>query len=132
MGNKSMSAGFTLTEMLVSLVVLGVTAGTMSTTMGTAFTSYERLNTVSDNLTTQRHLTHVMNEVSGRFWVPNGAKKEVVLLELEINSPHFQKLSIMQDTDELWALYAHTNGYDDTRILTSIRMQPKEARNNKR
>lgn len=114
-----MSAGFTLSEMLVSLAVLGVSAGTMSTTMGTAFTSYERLNTASNDLTTQRHLTHIMNEVSGRLWMPNGAKKEQVLLELKVNSPAFQKLSIIQDTDKRWSLYAHTTGHDDTRLFVS-------------
>ena len=100
-----MSRGFTLAEMLVALMVLGVAAGTMSMTMGTAFKSYERLSDVSDDLRERAQLRQVMSEVSGRYWLPDGKQKQIVFSELKIDGPYFQNLSIEED-DGIWMLYA--------------------------
>jgi len=110
-----MSRGFTLAEMLVALMVLGVAAGTMSMTMGTAFKSYERLSGVSGDLRETAQLRLVMSEVSGRYWLPDGKQQQIVFSELEIDGPYFQNLSI-EENDGTWSLYAG-NGDDKTQVF---------------
>lgn len=114
-----MSAGFTLTEILVALMVLGATAGTMSTTMGTAFKSYERLESSSSDLRKRSKLNKVMAEVSGRTWLADGKTKEKILDEVSVNGPYFSKLVIENIQDETWVLSAVSEQVGKTEIFTS-------------
>ncbi len=114
-----MSAGFTLTEMLVALMVLGVVAGTMSTTMGTAFKSYERLDDSSSDLREQNRLRQVMTEVSGHSWLADGKTKEKMLDKISVNGPYFDKLAIEESDDDIWILYAHSAEEEKTAIMQS-------------
>ncbi len=114
-----MNAGFTLTEILVALMVLGATAGTMSTTMGTAFKSYERLESSSSDLRERSKLNKVMAEVSGRTWLANGKTKEKTLDEISVDGPYFSKLVIEGNNSEIWVLSAVSDQIDKTEILTS-------------
>lgn len=114
-----MSAGFTLTEMLVALMVLGATAGTMSITMGTAFKSYERLESSSSDLREQSKLKQVMAEVSGRYWLADGKTQEKKLKQVSVNGPYFSKLVIEEKQTEIWNLNAISEGGEKTQIITS-------------
>jgi prepilin-type N-terminal cleavage/methylation domain-containing protein len=114
-----MSAGFTLTEILVALMVLGATAGTMSTTMGTAFKSYERLESSSSDLRKRSKLNEVMAEVSGRTWLADGKAKERILGEIPVNGPYFSKLVIENIGAETWVLSAVSEQVGKTEVFTS-------------
>jgi len=114
-----MSAGFTLTEMLVALMVLGVVAGSMSTTMGTAFKSYERLDDSSSDLRNNSRIRQVMAEVSGRFWLADGKTEDKILNEISVNGPYFSKLVIEDTGDHAWRLYAYNEGTGKTAIMQS-------------
>jgi len=114
-----MNAGFTLTEMLVALMVLGTAAGTMSTTMGTAFKSYERLESSSSDLQKQSKLNKVMAEVSGRTWLADGKTQEKILDEVTVNGSYFSKLIIENIDDEIWILSAANEQAGKTVIFTS-------------
>lgn len=114
-----MNAGFTLTEILVALMVLGATAGTMSTTMGTAFKSYERLESSSSELRERSKLNKVMAEISGYTWLADGKTIDKTLSVIYVNGPYFSKL-VIEDVDrEIWVLSAVSDQVGKTEILTS-------------
>lgn len=114
-----MNSGFTLTEMLVALIVLGTTAGTMSTTIGTAFKSYERLEESSSNLQERSKLKQIMEEISGRTWLADGKAKEGFFVEVPVNGPYFSKLIIESTESGTWVLSAFSEQVGKTEILTS-------------
>lgn len=113
------SAGFTLVEILVALMILGVAAGTMSSVMSTAFKSYESLSNSSQSLQIQNRLSQVMNEISGYYWLPDGVQKEKVLSAFDIAAPHYSNLGVESDDNNRWALFATLSTGDKVQILDS-------------
>ncbi len=103
----------------MALMILGATAGTMSTTMGTAFKSYERLDSSSSDLRKQSKLKQVMAEVSGRYWLADGKVKEKKLTEIPVNGPYFCKLAIEEKQADIWGLYAISESGEKTQIIAS-------------
>ena len=114
-----MSGGFTITEVLVALMILSVTAGTMTTAMGTAFKSYDRLERSSSGLREKNKLNQLMKEVSGHYWLADGTTKEKIMHKIPVYGPYFRELVIEADDYDNWHLYAIGKQIKKTKIITS-------------
>ena len=60
--------GFTLVEMLVGLLVLSLTAVILSSTMGTAFKSYQSLRSAADGLQADRDIRKALERASSEVY----------------------------------------------------------------